>query len=85
LREALEKVEQFKQLAGVSGTEVARASLAFALANPAVSVVIPGARNAAQAEANASAVDFSIADRVVETIRKELGGYNFYLRYAIPV
>jgi len=85
LREALEKVELFKHLAGISGAEVAKASLAFVLTNPAVSVAIPGARNAAQAEANAGAVDYRLPDRVVENVRKELGGYNFYLRYAIPV
>jgi len=85
LREALEKVEQFKRIANVSGSDVARASLAFVLANPAVSVAIPGAKDATQAEANAAAVEFRMADRIVESVRKELGGYNFYLRYAIPV
>lgn len=51
-----ERAEQLRKLAGVEVTngEFARWSLKFAVSYPAVSTVIPGARNARQAEQNAA-------------------------------
>lgn len=85
LREALEKVELFKSLLQGWEGSLTAGSLAFVLAHPAVSVVIPGARNEQQAHENAASAGVRLPPRILEGIRKELGGYNFYLRYSIPI
>ena len=51
--EDLAKVEKLKAVAG--GKSLAQLALQFTLAHPAVSVVIPGAKNPQQVEANVSA------------------------------
>ena len=51
--EDLDKVEKLKPVA--RGKTLAQLALQFTLANPATSVVIPGAKNAKQTEANVSA------------------------------
>ncbi|WP_426240822.1 aldo/keto reductase [Pararhizobium sp. DWP1-1-3] len=53
---ALEAVEQVRPLVP-QGASMAQFALAWILQSPAVSVVIPGARNEAQAKANAAASD----------------------------
>ena len=58
LRELVPRAEKLRKLAADGGeNNFARWSLKFVLANPAVSTVIPGARNPRQAEANCSASD----------------------------
>jgi aryl-alcohol dehydrogenase-like predicted oxidoreductase len=47
--------------------------------------VIPGARNARQAESNAAASGDPLPAAVVEKLREKLGAYNFYLRHSIRV
>jgi aryl-alcohol dehydrogenase-like predicted oxidoreductase len=55
----LAKVESFRFLGG-QGRTLAQAAIAFCLAFDAVSVVIAGARNAAQIRANAAAADIRL-------------------------
>ena len=54
----LQAVEEVRKLVP-AGTGMAAFALRWILMNEAVSVVIPGARNAAQAEANAKAADLA--------------------------
>ena len=53
--EGVEAAREFSALAAGAGLEPARAALAWVAQLPGVSAVIPGARNAQQAQANASA------------------------------
>lgn len=53
---SLEQVEELRAIVEPSGLTMAAASLQFVLANPAVSVVIPGARTLEQLEQNVAAV-----------------------------
>jgi aryl-alcohol dehydrogenase-like predicted oxidoreductase len=53
--EGVEAAKEFSALAAAAGLEPARAALAWVAQLPGVSVVIPGARNAQQAVANAAA------------------------------
>ena len=53
--EGVEGAREFSALAAAAGLEPARAALAWVAQLPGVSTVIPGARNAQQAQANASA------------------------------
>lgn len=74
----LEKVERLRFLVRGPVKSLVQAALAFCLAHPAVSVVIPGARNAAQMRENASSVDLRIPpedlDRARELWRSEFRG-----------
>ena len=54
LKQELEKVEQFRFLIRGPVQSLGQAAIAFCLAHPAVSVVIPGARNAEQMKENAT-------------------------------
>ena len=56
----LAKAEQLKFLAHGPVQSLGQAAIAFCIAHPAVSVVIPGARNAEQMRENASAADIEI-------------------------
>lgn len=85
LGEVLKKVAVFRTLTGIPEGSLTCAALSFALANQAVSIAIPGAKESNQVAENVSSCDFHLSDRVVESIRKDLGGYNFYLRYGIPL
>ncbi|MBI3058395.1 MAG: aldo/keto reductase, partial [Deltaproteobacteria bacterium] len=49
---------------------LAQAAITFCLAHPAVSVVIPGARNAAQVRENASAVDLKLPAEDLGRVRE---------------
>ena len=66
LEAALERVEKFKFLA--QGRTLAQAALKFCLANPAVSVVIPGIKTPEQAEENVAAA--AVADLTKEEIAR---------------
>jgi aryl-alcohol dehydrogenase-like predicted oxidoreductase len=60
MRELVPRAERLRTLAGIApgdSTAFGKWSLKFILANPAVSTVIPGARNPQQAEKNSSASD----------------------------
>jgi aryl-alcohol dehydrogenase-like predicted oxidoreductase len=58
----LAKAEQLKFLVHGPVRTLAQAAIAFCIAHPAVSIVIPGARNAEQMRENASGADVDIPD-----------------------
>lgn len=66
----LEKVERLRFLVRGPVKSLVQAAIAFCLAHPAVSVVIPGARNAAQMGENASSVDLRIPPEDLERVRE---------------
>ena len=80
--EMVAQVEKLKFLTE-DGTPLTHAALKYCLAHPAVSAVIPGIRNARQAEANLSALDgmpmpAEHVARLRELYRKkEIGGLFF--------
>ena len=57
LARAVQRVDQIKAAIAPFGISMPQAALQFALAHPAVSTVIPGIRNGAQAAANTAAAD----------------------------
>jgi aryl-alcohol dehydrogenase-like predicted oxidoreductase len=74
MRELVPRAERLRELAGIAtgdSTAFGQWSLKFILANPAVSTVIPGARNPQQAEKNASAANGApLPKEQVEAVRK---------------
>ena len=74
LRELVPRAERLRELASIAprdSTAFGQWSLRFILANPAVSTVIPGARNPQQAEKNASAANGApLPKEQVEAVRK---------------
>jgi aryl-alcohol dehydrogenase-like predicted oxidoreductase len=74
MRELVPRAERLRKLAGLAAGDSAafgKWSLKFILANPAVSTVIPGARNPQQAEKNSSASDGApLPEDQVEAVRK---------------
>lgn len=74
-KKELAKAEQFRFLVHGDVKSFAQAALAFCGAHPAVSVTIPGARNAQQMRENASGADVEILpadlDRVAELWRRD--------------
>ncbi len=78
--EDLGKVEKLKPLA--AGKTLAQLALQFTLAHPAVSVVIPGAKNPKQVEANVSAglLPFLTTEdlRKLETVTPVGGGRKIW-------
>jgi aryl-alcohol dehydrogenase-like predicted oxidoreductase len=85
LKEALTKVERFKEITRDCGLTLPQIALAFILRHSGVSVAIAGAKSPAQAESNASASDAILNDELAEQIRKEFSDYNFFLRYSVRV
>lgn len=73
-RNELAKAEQLRFLVHGEVKSYVQAALAFCLAHPAVSITIPGARNAAQMRENASAGDVEIPradlDRIADLWRR---------------
>ena len=66
----VKRVEAIKQELSKSGYTMPQAALKFILAHPAVSTVIPGMRNAAQAEANTSVSDLpDMSEDLVRRLR----------------
>jgi aryl-alcohol dehydrogenase-like predicted oxidoreductase len=60
MRELVPRASRLRELAGLAPDDhvgFAQWSLKFILSNPAISTVIPGARNPQQAEANCAAAD----------------------------
>jgi aryl-alcohol dehydrogenase-like predicted oxidoreductase len=72
----LAKAEQLKFLVHGPVQSLGQAAIAFCIAHPAVSVVIPGARNAEQMRENASAADVEIPAADLEKI-SDLWRRNF--------
>jgi aryl-alcohol dehydrogenase-like predicted oxidoreductase len=72
----LAKAEQLKFLVHGPVQSLGQAAIAFCIAHPAVSVVIPGARNAEQMRENASAADVEIPAADLEKI-SDLRRLNF--------
>jgi aryl-alcohol dehydrogenase-like predicted oxidoreductase len=68
-KKELDKIEQLRFLASDTRT-LAQAALAFCLADPAVSVVIAGARDAAQMRANAEASELRLAPEELARIER---------------
>jgi aryl-alcohol dehydrogenase-like predicted oxidoreductase len=68
-KKELDKIEQLRFLANETRT-LAQAALAFCLADPAVSVVIVGARDAAQMRANAAASELRLAPEELARIEQ---------------
>lgn len=67
----LEAVEEVRKLV-LAGASMAAFALKWILMNEAVTVVIPGARNAAQAKGNAAAADLAALSNDVMTATKEI-------------
>lgn len=70
LEQELAKVEQLRFLVRDPFHTLAQAAIAFCLANPAVSTVIPGARNAAQMEENAKPGDWSLQEADLAKVKE---------------
>jgi aryl-alcohol dehydrogenase-like predicted oxidoreductase len=68
LEAAFEAVDALREVLG-PGDSMARFALAWCLAQPGVSCVIPGARSAAQVDENVGAMDFTITDEQRERVR----------------
>ena len=64
----LGKAEQLKFLVHGPVRSLGQAAIAFCIAHPAVSVVIPGARNAEQLRENAAAADIELSAADLEKI-----------------
>lgn len=67
----LQRIATVEKIRAVFGgeTNLAAVAIQFALANDTVSCVIPGAKNAKQAEANAAAGELNLSPMVVEALR----------------
>jgi len=85
LQEASERVDEAKSIIGGAARSLAEGALRFALADDAVSTVIPGAKNARQVELNVAAAESALPADVVEKLRSRLGDYNFYQRHSIRI
>ncbi len=74
LGRAVKRAEAVRETLNGTGYTMAQAALKFALSHPAVSTVIPGMRNAAQAEANCGVSDLPALS---EELLKELHKHNW--------
>ena len=71
LGRAVQRAEAIREDISSTGLTMAQAALKFVLAHPAVSTVIPGIRNPAQAEANCAASDLpDLAPDLLEKLRR---------------
>jgi len=71
LGRAVQRAEAIREDISSTGLSMAQAALKFVLAHPAVSTVIPGIRNLAQAEANCAASDLpDLAPDLLEKLRR---------------
>ncbi len=75
---AVARVDRIKEELAGTDLSAAQAALGFALAHPAVSTVIPGIRNVAQAEANAAAADASLTDDLLQRLYKHAWSRGFW-------
>jgi aryl-alcohol dehydrogenase-like predicted oxidoreductase len=71
LGRAVQRAEAIREDISGTGLSMAQAALKFVLAHPAVSTVIPGIRNTAQAEANCGTSDLpDLAPELLEKLRR---------------
>jgi aryl-alcohol dehydrogenase-like predicted oxidoreductase len=71
LGRAVQRAEAIREDISSTGLSMAQAALKFVLAHPAVSTVIPGIRNLAQAEANCAASDLpDLTPDLLEKLRR---------------
>jgi aryl-alcohol dehydrogenase-like predicted oxidoreductase len=71
LGRAVQRAEAIREDISSTGLSMAQAALKFILAHPAVSTVIPGIRNTAQAEANCAASDLpDLTPDLLEKLRR---------------
>lgn len=85
LQEALEKVDRLKELIKDTGYTLPQVALALLLRFSGVSSVIPGAKNPKQVEENTSATLVELSEELFQSIRKEFGDYNFFIRYNVRI
>ena len=70
LTQTVDRVEKIREEVKDTGLTLPEVALKFALANPAVSTVIPGIRNSQQAEANTGASDLpDLSDEILLKLR----------------
>ncbi len=73
LARTVERVERIREDLEGSGYTMPQAALKFALAHPAMSTVIPGMRNVAQAAANAAVSDLpDLPDELLARLRRHI-------------
>ncbi|NHN86258.1 aldo/keto reductase [Acetobacter musti] len=65
------KREKMNAIARQHGVDLRTAALQFAIANPTVAAVIPGARNAAQMQANARSMEVSIPEAFWNDLKQQ--------------
>jgi aryl-alcohol dehydrogenase-like predicted oxidoreductase len=79
LARAVARVDKVKADLEGTGLTMPQVALGFALAHPAVSTVIPGIRNVAQAEANAAAADLEpLSDDLLHRLRQHAWMRGFW-------
>jgi len=66
--ETFAAIARVKEIAGRAGIEMSRVALAWLLAQPGVTSVVVGARNAAQAKTNAAAGDLTLPADVLDEL-----------------
>jgi aryl-alcohol dehydrogenase-like predicted oxidoreductase len=75
-RAALERVDRLKALAHSWGITTSQLAIAWVLANPAVTVVLVGAKNVRQVEENVSAADVVLSPEQLQAIDHAVGGFR---------
>jgi len=79
LERSVARAEKVRETIAESGYTMAQAALKFVLAHPAVSTVIPGMRNAAQAESNCAVSDLTpMPDKLVEQLHPHQWRRSFW-------
>ena len=79
LERSVARAEKVRETIAESGYTMAQAALKFVLAHPAVSTVIPGMRNAAQAESNCAVSDLApMLDKLVEQLHPHQWRRSFW-------
>ena len=79
------KVERYLDLCRRHGTHPVAAALGFVLEHSAISTAIPGAKTEKQVTENAAASGGALPPSLLQALRAEFRGYNFYLRYGVDV
>jgi len=79
LERSVARAEKVRETIAESGYTMVQAALKFVLAHPAVSTVIPGMRNAAQAESNCAVSDLApMLDKLVEQLHPHQWRRSFW-------
>ena len=74
--QALKAIEAIRPIAKAHNATVAQTVLAWYMQDPLISVVIPGAKRAAQVEANAQSLDVTLSDTEYQTIDTAFAGFK---------